>query len=97
MNSVKTKDSRLARENQVRVRVTYFRPCGEPEMAGGEGFGRYTALEGTLRRLDPIRRQMLVDDLVIDLEDVYDIQDPEGKAFGDMEYSDETEEDPENG
>ena len=72
-------NSRAARENRVRVEITWFCPCCDPEGEDDEGFGQYRTLTGLLKRIDPVRGQMLVDDTLIDLDDIFDICDPENR------------------
>ena len=69
-------NSRAARENRIRIGVEYFCPCDEAE----DGmFGRYITYTGTLKRIDPVRGQLLVDDTLIDLDDIRAIRDPENR------------------
>ncbi len=79
-------NSREARKNQVRIAVTCFFPCDEA------GLGQYRTQEGILKRIDLIRRQMLVDDYPIYLDDVYDLQDPEGRLFSDDDFRQDLDE-----
>ena len=74
--------SRLSGENRVRIEVTYFSPCADPDSSGdGAVLGRYCTRTGLLRKIDLVGWQLLLDDMRIDLDDVYDIQDPEGRLF----------------
>ena len=74
-------NSGLARKNQVRLEVTYFCPCEDPDIENHEFLGRYRTLEGRLKKIDPVRFQLQLDDQLIDLDDIYDIRDPDGKLF----------------
>jgi len=78
-------DGNAARKNQVSLRITFFCPCANPGL-GEEGiFGQYRTVEGTLKKIDPVRGQLLLDDRLIDLDDIYEILDPEGARFAESD------------
>ena len=81
--------SRTARENRVRIAVTYFCPCNDSESEGNGIPGQYRTVAGMLKKMDPVRRRLLLDDQWIDLEDVYDIPDPSGTLFHQADCSEE--------
>ena len=46
----------------TNVRITYFRLCTDPENdAFGTNQGRYETVEGTVQRIDPIKRTLILD------------------------------------
>lgn len=74
-------NSRAARENRIRIAITYFCPCSDPESEGYEILGQYRTLDGILKKIDPVRCRLLLEDQWIDLEDIYDIQAPAEELF----------------
>ena len=75
------RNSKMARENEVRVTVEFF----EEQNAGDEHepLGKIKEASGRLWSVDAIvRRNMKVDDMLIDLEDVLMIESPVLDRFG---------------
>lgn len=64
-------DTRTARENQLCIEVTCFSPCEDPESEIYEsGLGRYRTISGIVRKVDLLKRRILVGDESIDLDTV---------------------------
>jgi len=64
-------DSRTARKNRIRIEVTYFSPCEDPESESfGSGRGQYRTVTGIVRKVDILKRRILVGDENIDLDTV---------------------------
>ena len=63
--------TRTARKNQLRIEVTYFTPCEDPESEFFEsGYGRYQTVSGVVRNVDVLKRRILIGDENIDLDTV---------------------------
>ena len=72
---VLTEDARKAAENQVRVQVTYFEPCSDPDSEAFGREGQYVTVNGVCLNVDTLVTQTIrVDDLRIPLEDVVQIE-----------------------
>lgn len=81
-------DTRRARENRVRIEVTYFSPCTDPESEFfGSGYGQYRTAAGVVRKVDILKRRILIEDESIDLDSVIAIS---GNPLFDQEFSGET-------
>ena len=66
-----TPDTRTARKNRIRIEVTYFSPCEDPESESfGSGRGQYRTVAGIVRKVDILKRRILVGDENIDLDTV---------------------------
>ena len=64
-------DTRTAREKQLHIEVTYFSPCDDPESESfGSGYGQYRTAAGVVRKVDILKRRLLVGDESIDLDTV---------------------------
>ena len=64
-------DTRTARKNRIRIEVTYFSPCEDPESESfGSGRGQYRTVAGIVRKVDILKRRILVGDENIDLDTV---------------------------
>ena len=64
-------DTRTARENRIRIEVTYFSPCEDPESESfGSGRGQYRTAAGIVRKIDILKHRILVGDESIDLDTV---------------------------
>jgi hypothetical protein len=64
-------DTRTARKNRIRIEVTYFSPCEDPESESfGSGRGQYRTVAGIVRKIDLLKRRILVEDESIDLDTV---------------------------
>lgn len=64
-------DTRTARENRIHIEVTYFSPCEDSESEFFEsGYGRYRTAAGIVRKVDILKRRILVGDENIDLDTV---------------------------
>ena len=58
-------------ENLLRIEVTYFSPCEDPESESfGSGRGQYRTAAGIVRKVDTLKRRILVGDQNIDLDTV---------------------------
>ena len=64
-------DTRTAQKNRLRIEVTYFSPCEDPESESfGSGRGQYRTAAGIVRKVDTLKRRILVGDQNIDLDTV---------------------------
>lgn len=80
-------DTRRARENRVRIDVTYFSPCTDPESEFfGSGRGQYRTAAGIVRKVDILRRRIFIEDESIDLDSVTAIS---GNPLFDQEVPEE--------
>lgn len=61
------------RINNRKVRVCYFVRDEKASQEEGKELGKYAELEGTLRKIDSISRQIIIDETVVALEDIVDI------------------------
>lgn len=53
--------SRRSGERPPKVCITYFQPCEDPENDAFGKKGTYETLTGSLRKVDPLRRKILLD------------------------------------
>ena len=79
------RNSRDARESRVTIEVEFFCPCDGPEGENDGSFGRYQTRAGLLKGIDPVNGHLLLDDCRIDLEDIREIRDPEGRLFAGLD------------
>lgn len=64
-------DTRTARKNRMRIEITYFSPCEDPESESfGSGRGQYRTAAGFVRKVDTLKRRILIGDENIDLDAV---------------------------
>lgn len=78
-----TANSRMARENSIKIQVTRYVPCDDPENEAYGKRGRYETVTGILRKIDVIRKQILLNNEAIPIGDIVEIQDvPENRVFG---------------
>ncbi len=71
--------SRRAREHEIRIRVTYFALCRDPQSTAFEKQGQYRTAAGICRGVDPyVRRSLRVDGQDILFENIYHIESPDG-------------------
>ena len=63
-----TRNSRLVRENPIRVSVTWFRPCEDRHHEAYGVGGRYVTDTGIVRQVN--QEYIRIDDLKIDLKDI---------------------------
>ena len=64
----------MARENHVKVTVTYYIPCNDKENEAYGYRGQYQQLTGICRNVDTeVTRTLLLDDLRIPLERILKI------------------------
>ena len=69
-----TTNSRLARENNIHVKVTYFVPCMDIENENYLIKGRYVTVSGTVKKVDPIiNKNIIVDNYDIFINDILQI------------------------
>ena len=74
-----TYNGRYARQNPVKVKVTYYAACTDPESEAYGRLGRYMTLTGICRKVDPYDTQsILIDYTCIPLRDIYQIEDEKG-------------------
>ena len=74
-----TENSRLARENAIRISVTYYAPCEDPENEAYGLRGQYHAISGICRKVDPdVSRSILVDNTKISFRDIIRIESGDG-------------------
>ena len=78
-----TANSRMAKENSIRIEVTRYVPCDDPENEEYGKRGTYETASGILRKVDVQRRQVLLDNEIIPIADIVEILDmPENRVFG---------------
>ena len=75
-----TRNSRVARENAVRVSITYFSPCADvhSEWYSEDGrMGQYKTLDGVVLKVDTVHRRIHLitadEELSIPVDDIVDI------------------------
>ncbi len=74
-----TANSRLARENAVKISVTYYIPCEDPENEAYGLRGQYHTITGICRKVDPdISRSLLVDNIRIRFRDIIRVESGDG-------------------
>lgn len=74
-----TVNSRAARENQIRVSVTYYVPCADPDNEAYGLRGQYQTVAGICRKVDPdVSRCLLIDDRNIHFQDIWQIESDTG-------------------
>lgn len=74
-----TANSRMAREKQIKVTVTCYVPCGDPNSEAYGSRGQVHTITGICRKVDPdISRSIRVDDTRIWFSDIYQIESPSG-------------------
>ncbi len=74
-----TRNMRMARQNRVRVSVTYYQPCTD-EYSESYGLrGEYRTVTGVCWNVDTdVSQSLRIDGRTIDLEDVLFIDSPDG-------------------
>lgn len=78
-----TANSRTAKENSIRIQVTRYISCNDPENEAYGKRGTYETASGILQKVDVQRRQVLLDNEIIPVADIVEIQDmPEKRVFG---------------
>ena len=68
-----TYNGRAARANKPPVTITWFSPCTDVHNEWYGTGGQYVTHTGTVMRIDPISRCIVVDDLTIPLENIASI------------------------
>ena len=64
-------DTRTARKNRFYIEATYFVPCRDPESESfASGRGHYQTAAGIVRKVDILKRRILVGDKSIDLDTI---------------------------
>lgn len=80
-----TYQGRLVRQNPVRVMVTYYVLCADPNSEAYGVLGQYRTLTGICRKVDPYQsRSLWVGDIKVPLRDIYQIEDEKGRIFSDF-------------
>ena len=74
----KCRNGRLARLNRLRISVTRFVPCADPNHEDFGVRGQYQTVEGLLRKVDISRQTLTVDQREIDFGDIAKITGPKG-------------------
>ena len=70
-----TCNSRVARENSIAVKVTYFVPCSDKNHEAYGYRGSYLNIEGVCKNVDSvISKTITVDDAVIEFDDILSIE-----------------------
>ena len=69
-----TLNSRMARENCVSARITYYVPCQDPDHDAYQKQGRYESVTGTVKKIDPVSNAILLDDQWIHSDDICQIE-----------------------
>lgn len=68
------RNSKIIRENPITVKVEYFSVCTD---SWNEAFGKdglYRALTGRLLRVDPVKQEITIEDMIIPFDDIYRIR-----------------------
>ena len=74
-----TANSRMARENSIRITVTFYVPCEDPNSESYGLRGQYHTVTGICRKVDPtISSCLLIDDRKIRFRDIYRIENEDG-------------------
>ena len=74
-----TANSRMARENNIRITVTYYVPCEDPNSESYGLRGQYHIMTGICRKVDPtVSRCLLIDERKIRFRDIYRIENEDG-------------------
>lgn len=69
-----TANSRLARENNIHVRVEYFKICIDPESDAYMDKGQYVTTTGRVVRVDSVGQQLILEDRTISFSDLYRVE-----------------------
>ena len=81
-----TVNSRLARENAVKISVTYYVPCEDPENEAYGIRGQYHTITGICRKVDlDVSRSLLVDNTKISFRNIIRIES--GGGFFDEPFA----------
>ena len=73
-----TYNSRLARQNQVRISVTAFVPCKDTHHPAYGTLGQYQTITGTCRYVDPyVNRVLRVDNSTIPFDSICAVESPD--------------------
>ena len=73
-----TYNSRMAKENQVQVSVTYYEPCSNESHEDYELRGQYRTITGICWNVDSeVTNSILIDNTMIPLNNVIKIEEPE--------------------
>ena len=74
-----TWNSRMARANRVRVTVTHYAPCEDKNSEAYRIKGQYQTLSGICMKVDTeVERMIQIDDRRIMLENILQIESPDG-------------------
>lgn len=74
-----TRNGKSARENRVRITVTYFVLCEDPESEAFGIRGQYHTFTGICRKVDPdISRSLFMEDRAILFRDIWRIESDSG-------------------
>lgn len=74
-----TVNGSVARENQVRVSVTYYVPCTDTDNEAYGLRGQYKTVTGICRKVDPnVSRCLLIDNMKICFRDIWRIESGAG-------------------
>lgn len=72
-----TYNSREGRKNRPAATVTYFSPCTDSSSFAYQSQGQYLSVTGIVHKVDfVLSRTITLDELIIDLSDIYDISGP---------------------
>ena len=69
-----TANSRLARRSRPAVTATYYVPCADGHHGACGRLGQYKTVTGAVRRVDPVRRILLVEDTAIPWDDLLSVE-----------------------
>ncbi len=70
-----TYNSRIARQNKVRITVTYYVPCTDKDNFSYGYMGQYTSLTGIVRNVDTVlSHSIMIDNQEISFSDILDIE-----------------------
>ena len=74
-----TVNGRMARQNRVRVDVTFYEPCADEQNEAWGFRGRYRTVSGICDKVDrEVTRTICVDGTMIEFEDILRIENADG-------------------
>lgn len=73
-----TCNGRMARANRVKITVVYYEPCSDMNNDAYGVRGRYRKIAGICWNVDEINRNILVDKIRINFDDILRIDDVDG-------------------
>ncbi len=69
-----TQNSRIAKQNGVKISVTYFVPCSDINHESYGYYGQYVTVKDICAKIDDITNTITVGNLIISLDDIFSIE-----------------------